>query len=223
MPAVIARRAFNTMRVAKVVVVCVCLLPAAGLLVGAFENTLTANPIEYITHVTGDWAFRLLLATLAITPIRRLTGQHAIIGLRRVFGLLAFFYATLHMLTYVVLDYFFRFDLMWENVSKAKYVTAGLTAFLLLVPLAATSTESMMRRLGSRWQRLHRLVYASAIAAAIHYFWLIKINLRVPAAYAGVLALLLAFRIWNGYHRRRRSPSLSGPHKGTQLTTVRSF
>jgi sulfoxide reductase heme-binding subunit YedZ len=192
------------MRIAKRVLFAACLLPLGLLVVRAAEGRLTANPIEFITHQTGDWALRLLLTTLAVTPVRRLTGWHAVIGFRRMLGLFAFFYATLHLLTYVVLDYFFAFALMWENVLKARYIFAGLTAFALLIPLAATSSQSMIRRLGRRWQTLHRLVYASAVAAVVHYLWLIKIDARVPLTYGALLAALLAFRVWARYDRRRR-------------------
>src|SRR5205814_462330 len=136
-----AVRLVGDVRVMRRVVVGVSLAPLVGLGMRAIEGDLTANPIEYITHLTGNWALRFLLIALAVTPIRRVTGWHRIIGLRRTLGLLAFFYATLHVLTYVVLDYFFRFDLMWENVLKAKYIIAGLTAFTLMVPLALTSTQ----------------------------------------------------------------------------------
>jgi sulfoxide reductase heme-binding subunit YedZ len=196
----------NRIFAAKVLVVALSLLPLALLVRRALEHQLTANPIEFITHLTGDWALRFLLVTLAVTPIRRVTGWHVLIKFRRTFGLLAFTYATLHMLTYVVLDYFFRFDLMWENLLKTKYVAAGIVAFVLMVPLAATSTRAMMQRLGPRWQRLHRLVYISAIAAVVHYRWLIKVDARVPAAYASILVALFAFRLWNEYHRRRLRP-----------------
>jgi sulfoxide reductase heme-binding subunit YedZ len=197
------------MRIVKPALFALCLIPAGLLVVRGVSGRLTANPIEFITHQTGDWALRLLLVTLAITPVRRLSGWHSIVGLRRMLGLFAFFYATLHLLTYVVLDYFFAFALMWENLMKARYIFAGLTAFVLMIPLAVTSTQRMIRRLGGRrWQLLHRLVYASAIAAVVHYLWLIKVDVRVPAMYAIALAVLLAFRVWARYDRHRPAPTM---------------
>jgi methionine sulfoxide reductase heme-binding subunit len=197
------------MRIVKPALFAACLIPAGLVVVRGFSGQLTANPVEFITHQTGDWALRLLLVTLAISPLRRVSGWSSIIGLRRMLGLFAFFYATLHMLTYVVLDYFFAFAVMWENVMKARYIFAGLTAFVLMVPLAATSTQRMIRRLGGRrWQLLHRLVYASAVAAIVHYMWLIKVDGRVPTRYAAVLAVLLAFRVWARYDRRRPVPAM---------------
>jgi methionine sulfoxide reductase heme-binding subunit len=202
------------MRAVKAALFAACLAPIGLLVWRALANDLTANPIQFITHRTGDWALRFLLITLAVSPLRWLTGWHAVIRVRRMFGLFAFFYATLHLLTYVVLDYFFAFGPMWENLLKARYITAGLTAFVLMIPLAATSTQLMIRRIGGRrWQAVHRLVYASAIAAVVHYMWLLKIDVRLPLMYGIALATLLAFRLWHHYDRRRgaTAPVLSGP------------
>lgn len=197
------------MRTVKALVFGACLVPLAQLVWRAFTNQLTANPIEFVTHHTGDWALRLLLVTLAITPVRRLTGWRSIIGVRRMLGLFAFFYATLHLLTYVALDYFFAFELMVENVVKNRYITAGLASFLLMAPLAVTSTKAMIRRLGGRrWQMLHRLVYVSAVAAVVHYMWLSKIDFRIPLSYAVVLAILLGYRLCSQYLPPRRQPTI---------------
>ena len=153
------------MRGLKPVVFAACLIPLGLLLWRGFTGDLTANPIEYITHRTGDWALRLLLVTLAITPLRRLTGWNAVIGVRRMLGLFAFFYGSLHFLTYVVLDHFFALESILEDLTDRRFVTAGFTGFVLMIPLALTSTQAMVRRLGGRrWQALHRLVYVSACA-----------------------------------------------------------
>jgi sulfoxide reductase heme-binding subunit YedZ len=193
----------QSMRMLKQALFIACLIPLGLLVWRGLTDGLSANPIQFITYRTGEWALRFLLVTLAITPVRRIAGWHALIGLRRMFGLFAFFYATLHVLTYVVLDYFFAFGLMWDNVLKARYITAGVAAFVLMIPLAATSTRAMIRRMGGRrWQALHRLVYASAVAAVVHYVWMLKIDVRLPMMYALVLAALLAFRVWHHYDRR---------------------
>ena len=174
-----------------------CAIPAVWLVGRGVVGDLGANPIEAITHDTGIWALRLLLATLAITPLRHLTAWGQLMPLRRLVGVFAFFYACLHVSTYVVLDWFFDFEAIVEDVLNRPYITAGFTGFVLLVPLAITSTKAMVRRLGGRrWQQLHRLVYLSAVAGATHFLWQAKADLRRPAIYAGWLALLLGFRLW---------------------------
>ena len=190
-------------RLLKPVVFAVCLIPLALLLWGGFTGGLTANPIEFITHRTGDWTLRLLLVTLAITPLRRLTGWNAVIRLRRMLGLFAFFYGSLHFLTYVVLDHFFALESMLEDLTDRRFVTAGFTGFVLMIPLALTSTQAMVRRLGGRrWRALHRLVYVSACAGVVHYTWLVKADLRPPLLYAAILALLLGYRLQVALRRR---------------------
>jgi sulfoxide reductase heme-binding subunit YedZ len=172
------------------------LLPLAGLVRRVFADDLGANPIETITHATGDWALRFLLLTLAVTPLRRLTGWNVLVSYRRALGLLAFFYASLHLLTYVALDYFFDWRAIVENIAERPYVTAGLTAFLCMLPLAVTSTRGWIRRLGGRrWSQLHRLVYLAGVAGVVHYWWLVKKDVRAPLLYAAVLALLLGARV----------------------------
>ncbi|HVN39836.1 MAG TPA: protein-methionine-sulfoxide reductase heme-binding subunit MsrQ [Myxococcota bacterium] len=170
------------------------LAPLAWLGVRALRGDLGANPIEAVTHATGLAALRLLLVALAITPSRRWLGLRWLAPLRRTFGLLAFGYACLHLLTYVVLDQFFDWQAILEDVAKRPYITAGFFAFLCLSPLAATSTRAMVRRLGRRWKPLHRLAYVAAIAAVVHFLWLVKKDTREPLTYAAVLALLLAGR-----------------------------
>jgi len=173
-----------------------CLAPLAYLAWTAFHNGLGANPIEAITHSTGTWALVFLCVTLSMTPLRRLLRQNWIIRFRRMFGLFAFFYGCLHVATYVWLDKSFDLSEMIKDVYKRPFITAGFTAFLLMVPLAVTSTSGMIRRLGGkRWQMLHRLVYLSAIAGAIHYYWLVKSDETVPLRFAAVVGTLLLYRL----------------------------
>jgi len=157
---------------------------------------LGANPIKAIKHTTGDWTIRFLLATLAITPARKLLHLPSLIKFRRMLGLFAFFYACLHFTTYIWLDKFFNLHEMLADVAKRKFITVGFTAFVLLIPLAVTSTAGWIRRLGGkRWQALHRLIYFSAIAGVIHYLWLVKADIRKPLEYGAVLAALLGYRL----------------------------
>jgi len=202
-------------RVVKPAVFALCLVPAAWLLADFLRDNLSANPIEDITHRTGDWTLRLLLVTLAVTPLRRITGQNAVIRLRRMLGLFAFFYACLHFSTYVVLDQFFALDAIVEDVAKRPYITVGFTAFCLLIPLAITSTKGWVRRLGGkRWGALHRLIYVAGAGAVLHYLWLVKGNQSAPLYYAGVLVGLLAYRVWSGRMRAARGQP--------RITTARS-
>jgi sulfoxide reductase heme-binding subunit YedZ len=192
----------------KGVVFLACLVPFGQLLYDAYTDDLGANPIEAITHFTGDWALIILLASLSVTPLRKLTGWNTLVKFRRLLGLFAFFYAILHFMTYIVLDYFFDFQAIAKDILKRPYVTAGFTAFVLMVPLAITSTAAMIRRLGKRWQKLHRVVYIAAAAAVIHFYWLVKADIRRPLQYAIVLAILLGSRIvfrWGPVLTRRLS------------------
>jgi len=179
----------------KVALFVACLLPLAVLLSRLARHQATANPIEFVEHWLGDWTLRLLLATLAVTPLRRWLHLGRLVRFRRMLGLFAFFYGCLHLAAWVVLDHFFAFQAMWADVLKRRYITVGATALVLLVPLAVTSTNGWMRRLGGkRWRRLHRLVYVSASLGVVHYYWLVKSDHTKPLAYAAVLALLLAAR-----------------------------
>jgi sulfoxide reductase heme-binding subunit YedZ len=209
----------------KVVIFLACLGPLAWLLwkffgptpgdMGTWGAGLGANPIEAITHATGDWTLRFLLITLAITPLRKLLGVPALIKFRRMFGLFAFFYACLHFTTYIWLDKFFNLHEMLADVAKRKFITVGFTAFVLLIPLALTSTAGWIRRLGGkRWQALHRLIYVSAIAGVIHYLWLVKADIRKPLIYGAILAVLLSYRvlIWIGPVIKKRRVAL-GPRR----------
>ena len=173
-----------------------CLLPLARLGWKAYMGLLGANPIEVITHSTGDWTLIFLLITLAVRPLRKLSGQPWLIRYRRIFGLFAFFYVTLHFLTYIWLDKFFNVHDMLADIAKRKFITVGFTGFVLLIPLALTSTSGWIRRLGGkRWQALHRLIYAAAICGVIHYLWLVKADIRKPLQYGTVLAVLLGYRL----------------------------
>lgn len=181
-------------QIAKPLVFLLCLAPLTLLVARTVTDDLGANPVETITHVTGAWALRLLLVTLAMTPMKRLIGQPWPIRFRRMLGLFAFFYAALHLLTYLWLDQGFDGQAILEDLVKRPYITLGFTAFVLLLPLALTSTRAMVRRLGRRWKTLHRAVYAVAILGVLHFAWLVKADLFEPATYGLVLAVLLAAR-----------------------------
>jgi sulfoxide reductase heme-binding subunit YedZ len=192
----------------------------------ALTGNLSANPLEDITHRTGYWSLRFLCVTLAVTPLRRLTGWNGAIRFRRMLGLFAFFYGTLHVLTYAILDRFFSLDfpdgvMSWsavrmytasivvDDIIKRKFITAGFVAFVAMVPLALTSTAGSIRRLGGRrWQMLHRLIYVSAVAGVIHYLWLVKSDIRNPATYGVIVAILLGFRVY--WARRHAKPARAG-------------
>ncbi len=188
----------------KPLVFIAALTPAIWLLVAALSNNLGANPIEAITRSLGEWALRFLLLTLTLTPLRRLTGWYRLLGYRRMLGLYSFFYASLHLLSYIVLDQFFYWPEIWADIIKRPYITVGMVSFLLLIPLAITSTKGWMRRLGKNWKRLHRLVYAIAIGAVLHYYMLVKADTLEPLTYAAILLLLLLLRI--KYPQNRSSP-----------------
>src|SRR5580692_9126116 len=184
------------LRYLKPVVFLTCLAPLGWLAWRALHAGLGANPIEKITHSTGDCTLTFLLITLSITPLRKLTRQYWLINFRRMLGLFAFFYGTLHLMTYVWLDKFFDLHEMLADIAKRKFITAGMTAFALMIPLALTSTKWSIRKLGGkRWQALHRLIYFSAAAGVIHYIWLVKADLKKPLEYAAVLTALMLYRL----------------------------
>jgi len=207
-------------RTLKPIVFTLALVPLLRLAVLGLLGELGANPIEMITHQTGLWALTLLLVTLSITPLRRITGQLWLIQYRRMLGLFAFFYAVLHMLTYVWLDQFFNVHAMLKDIVKRPFITMGSAAFLMLVPLALTSTQSAIRRLGRRWQQLHRLVYCSAVAGVIHFLWLVKKDIRQPLIYALVLTALLGYRILAAVLKRYSSRQV--PHAASQAAEKRA-
>jgi methionine sulfoxide reductase heme-binding subunit len=179
----------------KVFVFALCLSPALLLVWQGFSGGLGANPIEFITHATGDWTLRFLAITLAVTPLRKLLRLPELVRFRRMLGLFAFSYGCLHFMTYLWLDKFFSWGEIAKDVVKRPFITAGFTAFVLLIPLAITSTAGWIRRLGGkRWQMLHRLVYVSAVAGVVHYYWLVKSDITRPVFYGIIVALLLAYR-----------------------------
>ena len=193
----------------KPVIFLACLGPLGRLAWRGLHGMLGANPIEVITHSTGDWTLIFLLVTLSITPLRKLTRQYWLIGFRRMFGLYAFFYGCLHLTTYVWLDKFFDVHEMLADIAKRRFITMGLTGFVLLIPLAITSTKGWIRRLGGKgWNRLHKLIYVSAAAGVIHYIWLVKADLRKPLEYGAVLGVLLGYRVvvW-GRSRTKNTPA----------------
>jgi methionine sulfoxide reductase heme-binding subunit len=184
-----------------------CLIPFARLVYRGLVGNLTANPIEFITLSTGRWTLIFLVSCLSITPLRKITGHSWLIRFRRLIGLFAFFYGCLHFLTYVCLDKFFSIDEIMKDIAKRPFITAGFLAFVLLIPLAATSTAAAVRKLGGKnWQRLHRAIYISAIAAVIHFWWKQKADKRDPALFAVILAVLLGIRVivWMNSRRLER-------------------
>lgn len=179
----------------KVGVFLVCLVPVGLLGWRALHSDLGANPLEVITHTTGDWTLRFLVITLAVTPLRQITKQYWLIKFRRMLGLFAFFYGLLHLTTYLWFDKFFDWKEIVKDIGKRPFITVGFTALVIMLPLALTSTAGMIRRLGKKWQVLHRLVYASAIAGVIHYYWLVKADVRKPVFYGVLVGLLLLYRV----------------------------
>ena len=180
----------------KAPVFALCLCPVFVLGWQALHNRLGANPIEFVTHFTGDWTLRFLVITLTITPLRKLLALPDLIRFRRMLGLFAFFYGSLHFLTFLWLDKFFDLSEIGKDIVKRPFITAGFLGFVLMIPLAITSTAGSIRRLGgARWQRLHRLVYVSAVTGVVHYYWLVKSDVRLPVAYGTAVGVLLLYRI----------------------------
>jgi sulfoxide reductase heme-binding subunit YedZ len=190
----------------KPIIFLACLVPLARLGWKAFNSALGANPIQVITFSTGTWTLVFLLLTLSITPLRKLTKQYWLIQYRRMLGLFAFFYGCLHFTTYLWLDQFFDLHSIYKDVYKRPFITAGFTAFVLMIPLALTSTQWAIRKLGKRWQKLHRLIYLSAIAGVVHFLWAVKLDKRLPERYATVLAVLLLYRLVVWYRNRVVDP-----------------
>jgi sulfoxide reductase heme-binding subunit YedZ len=184
-------------KAAKVLVFLACLMPFAWLVTRALTGRLGINPVEDLELTTGIWTLRFLVFTLLVTPVRRITGWNRVIQYRRMLGLFTFFYASVHFAIYIGIDQFFAFGFIVKDVVKRPFITMGFTAFVLMIPLALTSTKGWIRRLGRRWQVLHRLIYVSAVCAAIHYLWKVKVMIGSPVYYATVIGVLLAFRlIW---------------------------
>jgi sulfoxide reductase heme-binding subunit YedZ len=188
-----------------------CLLPVAYYGLGMWQDTLGANPVEAATRGLGGWALKLLLITLAVTPLGRLTGWTWLLTLRRTLGLFVFFYACLHLTAYLWLDQFFDWPAIGKDILKRPFITAGMIAFALLIPLAATSSHAMIRRLGGRrWQELHRLIYPLTMVAVLHYTWMVKVDVRQPAVYGVIIAVLLGLRLkWHWLDRQRRQPAVA--------------
>ncbi len=192
-----------------------CLAPALWLIWRGLHQDLGANPVETITHATGDWTIRFLLITLSVTPLRFVTGRAELIRFRRMLGLFAFFYGTLHLFTYLWLDQFFNVASIGKDILKRPFITAGMTAFACMAPLAATSTAGWIRRLGGKnWQRLHRLIYVSASAGVVHYYWLVKSDVRLPVMYGGILAVLLLWRVKKNFDDRRAAARRAAGRSG---------
>jgi methionine sulfoxide reductase heme-binding subunit len=198
--------------VLKPIVFAAALIPLAYIIWAALNGQLTADPLKEITHETGDWTLRFVVVTLAVTPARRMFGWNWLIKFRRMFGVYAFFYGTMHFLIYVIADRFAGLDFpdgmvslttarglaasIWDDIAKRPYITVGFLGWTAMIPLAVTSTVGWIRRLGGRnWQRLHRLIYVTAVAGVVHYWWLVKADIRHPAIYGALVAFLLGFRI----------------------------
>lgn len=204
----------------KPIVFAASLIPFAWLLCGAlglFGIGLGADPVKKLEHECGTWALNFLLITLLVTPLRQLTGLSHLPRLRRMLGLFAFFYAVLHFTVYLTLDLEFNFRTLFADIAKRPYITIGFLALVLLIPLAVTSTNKMMRRLGRRWQKLHRLIYVIAVLGVWHFYWQVKRDIREPLIYAGILAVLLGYR----WFKRRRKP-MSRPAGVTATAPVTS-
>jgi sulfoxide reductase heme-binding subunit YedZ len=190
----------------KPIVFLLCLFPLGLLIFNAFTGRLSANPIDDITDTTGTWTLRFLMITLAITPLHRITGLTALPLLRRMFGLYAFFYASLHFTTYIYLDKFFEWEEIVKDVYKRPFITVGFTSFVLLIPLAITSTNKMVKRLGGKkWKLLHRLIYFIATGGVIHYYWLVKADVQRPLIYGAILFVLLGYRLWMFFQSQHRN------------------
>lgn len=190
----------------KPIVWILCLLPLAFLIYDGFTDNLTANPIEKITNTTGIWTLRLIVASLLVTPLRWATGINQLINYRRVIGLFAFFYGTIHFTVFFFLDHQFDFGAMWTDVLKRPYIAAGFAAFVLMIPLAITSTTGWIRRMGGRkWNLLHKLIYITALAAVLHYYLKVKLDGSYPVYYGIGVAFLLGFRAWRYFAKRAAS------------------
>ena len=203
-------RALLVSKWTKVTLFLLCLVPLGALLWRFLTRNLGANPVEFVQHATGDWTLRFLVFTLCVTPLRKLFKLPELIRFRRMLGLFAFFYACLHFLTYVGPDQAFDLSAMWKDVAKRPFITVGFTAFVLLIPLAITSTAGWIRRLGGRrWQMLHRAIYVSAVCGVIHYYWLVKSAVIRPLTYGAIVGLLLAWRFGDWFIRRGRPVAVS--------------
>ncbi|HKT46718.1 MAG TPA: protein-methionine-sulfoxide reductase heme-binding subunit MsrQ [Candidatus Acidoferrales bacterium] len=199
-------RKILTSKWTKAALFTVALLPFIDLVVRVFTSNLGPNPVEFVQHATGDWTIRFIVFTLAITPLRKSLNLPELIRFRRMLGLFAFFYVCFHFLTYIGPDQSFSLAGMWKDVAKRPFITVGFLGFVLLIPLALTSTAGWIRRLGGkRWQMLHRAIYLTAICGVIHYYWLVKSDVRAPLFYGALVALLLLWRVADWFFKRRRA------------------
>lgn len=215
--------AILTSKWTKVFVFLLCLAPAAWLVWRGFQGDLTADPIAFITHTTGDWTLRFIVITLAITPLRKLLRLPQLIRFRRMVGLFAFFYGCLHFSTWIGLDKFFAWSEMWKDVQKRRFITVGFTGFVLMIPLAITSTAGWIRRLGGkRWQLLHRAIYLTAAAGVIHYYWLVKSDVRKPLEYGLLVGILLVWRVAAWVIGRRKQAATGAASRRPEPTTAES-
>ncbi len=197
-------RAILVSKWTKVVVFLICLIPFADLLWRFIQGKLGINPVETLQHGTGDWTIRFIVFTLCITPFRKLFKLPDLIRFRRMLGLFAFFYVSLHFLTYLGPDQSFDLSGMWKDVAKRPFITVGFAAFVSLIPLAITSTAGWIRRMGGkRWQMLHRLIYFAAVCGVVHYYWLVKSDVRKPLFYGALVGILLLFRLVDWVFKRR--------------------
>ena len=188
----------------KAAVFLLCLVPFGELVWRIIKSELGANPVEFLQHATGDWTLRFLVFTLCITPFRKLFKLPDLIRFRRMLGLFAFFYVSLHFLTYLGPDQSFDLSGMWKDVAKRPFITVGFLGFVLLIPLAITSTAGWIRRLGGkRWQQLHRAIYVTAVCGVIHYYWLVKSDVRKPLFYGALVGILLLWRLGDWFFKRR--------------------
>jgi sulfoxide reductase heme-binding subunit YedZ len=202
-------RALLSSKWTKAGIFILCLVPFAVLIWRSLHSELGANPVEFLQHATGDWTLRFLIFTLCITPLRKILNLSELIRFRRMLGLFAFFYVCLHFLTYIGPDQSFNLSSVWKDVFKRRYITVGFTGFVLLIPLAITSTAGWIRRLGGkRWQQLHRLVYVAAVCGVIHYYWLVKSAVIKPLTYGAIVVVLLLWRVGNGWARKNSQPPL---------------
>ncbi len=202
-------RAILTSKWTKVALFLICLIPFGILVWRSLKGELGANPVEFLQHATGDWTLRFLIFTLCITPFRKLLKLPDLIRFRRMLGLFGFFYVCLHFLTYLGPDQSFDLAAMWKDVAKRPFITVGFLGFVLLIPLAITSTAGWIRRLGGkRWQMLHRAIYVSAVAGVIHYYWLVKSDVRKPLSYGALVGILLLWRVGDWLVKRGKQASV---------------
>src|ERR1700733_4967668 len=205
----------------KGVVFLICLVPLGVLIREAFTGGLGSNPTQFLEHATGDWTLRFVAIPLAVTPLRKILRAPQLIRFRRMLGLFAFFYGCCHFGVYLTFDQIFDLHGIWADVLKRRYITVGFTGFVLMIPLALTSTAGWIRRMGGkRWQMLHRLIYLTAIAGVIHYFWLVKSDIHLPLEYAGVMAILLGWRVYDHYANPRRAVASAISARKEQTSAV---